>query len=90
MAKSLEIFKMTSIALLRKLAMIRICSQGCSLVSSSFLLPSRKQLFSRIIFRLGNYRTWQGIHQLLVQNVVIQSFVRAITLMDRWIGEFPQ
>ena len=52
----------------------------CTLVSSSFLLPSRKQLFSRISLR--NTRTCQGIHQLLVQNPIIQSFVRSITLME--------
>ena len=50
----------------------------CTLVSSSFLLPSRKQLFSRIYLRSD--QTCQGIHQLLVQNPVIQSFVRTITL----------
>ena len=50
----------------------------CTLVSSSFLLPSRKQLFSRIYLRSD--QTCQGIHQFLVQNPVIQSFVRTITL----------
>jgi hypothetical protein len=50
----------------------------CSLVSSSFLLPCRKQLFSRITLR--NDKTCKGIHEFLVQNPVIQSFVRAITL----------
>jgi hypothetical protein len=50
----------------------------CSLVSSSFLLPCRKQLFSRITLR--NDETCKGIHEFLVQNPVIQSFVRAITL----------
>src|SRR5882762_2833842 len=50
----------------------------CSLVSSSFLLPSRKQLFSRI--NLKSDKTCQGIHQFLVQNPIILSFVRAITL----------
>jgi hypothetical protein len=52
--------------------------EQCSLVSSSFLRPSRKQLFSRISIR--NEQTCQGIHQLLVQNPVIQSFVRTITM----------
>ena len=52
----------------------------CSLVSSSFLLPSRKQLFSRIALR--NDQTCKGIHQLLVQNPVIQPFVRIITLEE--------
>ena len=50
----------------------------CALVSSSFLLPSRKQLFSRI--SLGSDETCQGIHQFLVQNPVIQPFVRSISL----------
>ena len=49
----------------------------CALVSSSFLHPSRKQLFSRI--RLSN-RNCDRIHQLLVQNAVSQSFVRTIIL----------
>ena len=55
----------------------------CTLVSSSFLLPSRKQLFSRIYLRSD--QTCQGIHQLLVQNPVIQSFVRTITLEQMFI-----
>ena len=50
----------------------------CTLVSSSFLLPCRKQLFSRIY--LTNNQTCHGIHQFLVQNPVIQSFVRSISL----------
>ena len=56
----------------------------CSLVSSSFLRPSRKQLFSRISI---SDNTCQGIHQLLVQNPDIRSFVKAITLteyMPKW------
>ena len=52
----------------------------CTLVSSSFLLPSRKQLFSRITLRSS--QTCQGIHQFLVQNPVIQSFVRTIILTE--------
>jgi hypothetical protein len=52
----------------------------CTLVSSSFRHPSRKQLFSRIILRSD--KTCQGIHQLLVQNPVIQSFVRTIILIQ--------
>jgi hypothetical protein len=60
----------------------------CALVSSSFLLPSRKPLFSRIT--LGNDRSCQGIHQFLVQNPVIQSFVRTITLTanSHWSSEW--
>jgi hypothetical protein len=50
----------------------------CALVSSSFLLPSRKQLFS--IITLGSDKKCQEMHQFLVQNPVIQSFVRTITL----------
>jgi hypothetical protein len=50
----------------------------CTLVSSSFLLPSRKQLFSGMT--IESDETCQGIHQFLIQNPVIQSFVRDITL----------
>jgi hypothetical protein len=50
----------------------------CTLVSSSFLIPSRKQLFSRITLRSD--QTCHGIHQFLVQNPVIQYLVRSITL----------
>ena len=52
----------------------------CSLVSSSFLHPSRRLLFSRITIRSNE--TCQGIHQLLIQNPVVQTFVRSITLTD--------
>jgi hypothetical protein len=52
----------------------------CALVSSSFLLPSRKQLFSSITLR--NDQNCDGIHQFLVQNSVIQSFVRTIVIKD--------
>jgi hypothetical protein len=52
----------------------------CSLVSSSFLLPSRKHLFSRIILRSD--RACQKIYQYLVQNTAIQSSIRAITLAE--------
>ena len=54
--------------------------EQCSLVSSSFLLPSRKLLFSRIT--LKSDETCQRIHQFLLQNPVIQSFVRKITLLE--------
>ena len=51
----------------------------CALVSSSFLLPSRKRLFSNIsLFRVD--QACQQLHQLLVENPVIQSFVRSITI----------
>ena len=62
----------------------------CSLVSSSFLLPSRKHLFSKITIRSDE--TCQGIQQLLVRNPVIQTFVKAITLTEstpRWCT-FPE
>jgi hypothetical protein len=54
----------------------------CALVSSSFLLPSRKQLFSEISLR-GDQAS-QRLHQYLVQNPVIQSFVRDITINQEW------
>jgi hypothetical protein len=52
----------------------------CALVSFSFLHPSRRQLFSRI--KLSSDQNCQGIHQFLLQNPVIQSFVRSITLEE--------
>jgi hypothetical protein len=60
----------------------------CSLVSSSFLRPSRKLLFSRIT--IGSDETCQGIYQLLVQNPVIQSFVRTITLLHMDGSLYPK
>ena len=50
----------------------------CSLVSSSFHLPSRKQLFSTVT--IGDDKT-KGIHQLLIQNPDIRTYVRAITVI---------
>ena len=50
----------------------------CALVSSSFLRPSRKQLFSRIVLRSD--QNSQGFHQLLVRNPLIQSFIKSITI----------
>ena len=50
----------------------------CSLVSSSFLFPSRKRLFSKIIIR--NDEICEGIHQLLIENPFIQPCVRSITI----------
>jgi hypothetical protein len=52
----------------------------CTLVSSSFRHPSRRQLFSTIT--LKNDQTCKGIYKLLVQNPVIQSFVRTIILSE--------
>jgi len=54
----------------------------CSLVSSSFLLPSRKQLFSKIYLR--NTHICQGIHQLLVQNPIIKAFIKSISIEHMW------
>jgi hypothetical protein len=50
----------------------------CALVSSSFLLPTRKQLFSRITLK-GEIKC-QGIHEFLIQNPNFQSFVRTISI----------
>ncbi|KIL56629.1 hypothetical protein M378DRAFT_172516 [Amanita muscaria Koide BX008] len=55
--------------------------KNCALVSSSFLLPSRKRLFSQISLR--NDQACQGLHQFLVENSVIQSFVRSIAITYR-------
>ena len=56
----------------------------CALVSSSFLRPSRKQLFSSIT--LDRDESCQGIHQFLIQNPVVQSFVRTIALTEYKYG----
>jgi hypothetical protein len=50
----------------------------CALVSSSFLLPSRKRLFSRLYLR--SEKACQTIHQFLVENPVVQSFVKNIAV----------
>jgi hypothetical protein len=59
----------------------------CSLVSSSFLIPSRKHLFSRITIR--DDETCEGIHQLLVHNPFIQPCVKIFTMenceMSDWV-----
>ena len=60
----------------------------CSLVSSSFLLPSRKHLFSRITIKSDE--TCERIHQLLVQNPVFQTFVKTITLLNTDTFIFPK
>ena len=54
----------------------------CALVSSSFLLPSRKYIFSKLSFigRPEQVCNWQRLYQFLVENPVIQSFVRSITI----------
>ena len=80
MAKSVEIPQDIIDSVIAAVGDDKRLLKQCALVSSSFLLPSRKQLFSRITLR--NDKTCRGIHQLLVQNPVIQSFVRAITLTE--------
>ena len=50
----------------------------CALVSSSFLLPCRKRLFSKLC--LSRDQTCQRLHQFLVENPVVQSFVRSIAI----------
>jgi hypothetical protein len=50
----------------------------CALVSSSFLLPCRKQLFSNLC--LSHDLACQGLHKFLVENPVVQSFVKSITI----------
>ena len=50
----------------------------CSLVSSSFLIPSRKHLFSRIT--INSEESSKGIHQLLIRNPFIQPCVKSITM----------
>ena len=57
----------------------RVLLKTCTLVSPTFLIPSRKRLFSRIF--LKSDQTCQRLHQLLVENPVLQSFVKSI-IMD--------
>ena len=52
----------------------------CALVSSSFLLPCRKHLFSNLCLATGNDLACRGLHNFLVENPVVQSFVRSITI----------
>jgi hypothetical protein len=54
----------------------------CALVSSSFLIPSRKQLFSEIYLKKD--QAAQRLHECLIQNPVIQSFIRSIVIRP-WI-----
>ena len=84
MAKSLEIPQDIIDSVIAAVGEDTRLLKQCALVSSSFLLPSRKQLFSQIILR--NDKTCQGIHQFLVQNPIIHSSVRAITLTDDIVG----
>jgi hypothetical protein len=82
MAKSVEIPQDIIDNVIAAVGDDRDLLKQCTLVSSSFLFPSRKQLFSRIT--LKGDQNCQGIHQFLVQNPVIQSFVRTITLTDHY------
>ena len=50
----------------------------CAMVSSAFLLPCRKHLFSKLF--LSDDRACQRLYQILVGNPVVQSFVRSITI----------
>ena len=79
MAKSLEIPQDIIDSVIMEVGDDMHLLKKFSLVSYSFLLPSRKKLFSKITLR--NSQTCQGIHQLLVQNPVIQSFVRTIIIL---------
>ena len=56
----------------------RCILKECALVSSSFLFPCRKHLFSKLVLR--DVQACQRLHQLLVENPVVQSFVRSITI----------
>jgi hypothetical protein len=80
MAKSLEIPQDIIDNVIAAVGDDRRLLKQCALVSFSFLHPSRKQLFSRIT--LSSDQNCQRIHQILVRNPVIQSFVRSITLED--------
>ena len=58
----------------------------CALVSSSFLLPSRKRLFSKIHLGVGfgdDQHFWR-LHAFLVRNPVAQTFVRSISISLDW------
>jgi len=57
----------------------------CAVVSSSFLLPSRKRLFSSISLR--NVQASQRLHQVLVKNPIVQSFVKSIVINSGWHRE---
>ena len=60
--------------------MNKSCKQSVILLmSSSFLLPSRKHLFSELTLRRDH--ACQRLHQVFVENPVVQSFVKSITIM---------
>jgi len=54
----------------------------CALVSSSFLIPSRKQLFSKIYIR--DDQASQRLYRVFIQNPAIQSFVRSLDVHPHW------
>ena len=54
----------------------------CALVSSSFLLPCRKRLFSSL--SLTNNQACPRLYQFLVENPVVQSFVKSMTITSDW------
>src|SRR5258705_1770945 len=54
----------------------------CALVSSSFLLPSRKRIFSSISLR--TVQDSQRLHQFLVANPVVLSSVKNIAIHYGW------
>ena len=60
----------------------------CALVSSSFLLPCRKRLFSSLY--LTDDQACQRLYQFLIENPVVQSFVRSIDIVSCRASQFPQ
>jgi hypothetical protein len=54
---------------------------NCSLVCSSFLLPCRRHRWYAIPIRLAHPEC-EGYYQLFVENAVLRSFVRRITIYD--------
>jgi hypothetical protein len=87
-AKSLDIPQDIIDSVIAQVGDDRRLLKQCSLVSSSFLHPSRKLLFSKIT--IGSDETCRGIYQFLVQNPVIQSFVKTITLMPVHRLKYPE
>ena len=78
MAKSMEIPQDIIDSVIEVIRNDKPLLKKCSLVSSSFLIPSRKHLFSRITLRSED-SSW-GIHQLLLQNPFILPCVKTITM----------
>ena len=60
----------------------------CALVSSSFLLPCRKRLFSSLF--LIDDQACQRLYQFLIENPVVQSFVKSIHIASHYTASrFP-